>query len=200
MFEKSGNTKPVGQAQDDGDWLGAFNLWVLQTSPVPAFVLQQRHPDAWWAPEKLDLAAGGYYSAGEGIEGGLREAKEELGKEYELAAITLLGKRMNVGLDRHDRRIHTIIDVGLIVDDAPLSSYQLQAEEVHAIVTCPLTDLKKIMTDPTYSVELSGLRQTGEPVTIVGNQAAFPYNWDNYYLKMSILAERYLAGETELYY
>lgn len=200
MFKKSGQTKPVGQAQDDGNWLGAYNLWILQTDPVPAFVLQQRHPNAWWAPMKLDLAAGGYYTAGEGIEGGLREAEEELGKYYSLSDIIQLGKRMNVGKDRHDRTIHTIIDVGLIIDNSLLSSYKLQKEEVYALVTCPLADLKKIMTDPTYSVELSGFRQTGEPVTILGNQEAFPYNWDNYYLKMSLLAERYLAGEQTLLY
>jgi hypothetical protein len=33
-FKKSGEIKTVRQAIADGDWLGTFNLWIVQTDPT----------------------------------------------------------------------------------------------------------------------------------------------------------------------
>lgn len=62
LFQKSGDTKPRKQAIADDDWIGAFNLWIIQTDPVPAIIYQQRSPNSTWEPSKLDVSAGGNYS------------------------------------------------------------------------------------------------------------------------------------------
>ncbi len=80
-FRISGVFKPIAQALDDEDWVVTFNLWIVQAKPIPAVVYQVRSLDTGWAPGKLDVTAGGHFSAGEEIKDGLREVREELGKE-----------------------------------------------------------------------------------------------------------------------
>jgi hypothetical protein len=43
-FKKSGKIKTLSQAWDDEEWIGTFNLWILQDSPQPAIIYQQRSP------------------------------------------------------------------------------------------------------------------------------------------------------------
>lgn len=58
-FKKSGVIKTREEALKSGDWVGTFNLCIVQNTPVAAVVYQQRSPEAKWAPGKLGIAAGG---------------------------------------------------------------------------------------------------------------------------------------------
>lgn len=98
-FKKSGEVKPRNQAWANGDWIGTFNLWIVQDDPMPAIIYQQRSSNSSWAPDKLDVTAGGHYQADETIKGGLREVKEELGKDYQFKDLTALGRKLHVSPD-----------------------------------------------------------------------------------------------------
>ena len=98
-FKKSGQTKDRNQAWNDGDWIGSFNLWILQNDPEPAIIYQVRSSKSSWAPNKLDVTAGGHYTAGETIEDGLREVKEELGKDYNFNNLFSLGRKLHIDFD-----------------------------------------------------------------------------------------------------
>ena len=63
-FEPSGIIKTKRQAIADADWIGTFNLWIVQRRPVPALVYQIRSPGSNWAPIMLDVTVGGHYQAG----------------------------------------------------------------------------------------------------------------------------------------
>lgn len=199
-FEKTGVTKTLKQAWEDENWIGTFNLWIVQKQPVPSLVYQVRSLRSSWEPGKLDVTAGGHYSAGEELADGLREIKEELGITYEFEQVTYLGKRLNVSLDVNGKHRNNAVDISIIHDDRPITDYILEEAEVYAICSVPLAELRKVHTREGYQITVSGLTSTGETIPLEVNRNAFPYNLDNYHFKMVSLAERFLQGEKHLIY
>ena len=199
-FEKSGKIKTKEQAWKDEDWIGTFNLWVVQKNPEPSIVYQQRDLAKSWAPGKLDVSAGGHYNAGEEIYDGLREVREELGKNYDTKELIYLGRKMHVGFDVEGRKRHNLVEIFMIEDNSSLDSFILQKEEVYAICKCGVKDLIKAHTETGYTFIAKGLDNMGKKIEIEVNKDSFPYNWDNYHFKIALLAQRYLKGEDNLIY
>jgi hypothetical protein len=152
-----------------------------------------------WAPGKLDVTAGGHYQAGENTLDGLREVEEELGKIYSPRDLTFLGRKLNVSPDVKCRVRHNLVEIYFTTDNSPLETYQLEENEVYAIVTCPLDKLLATHKQ-NQSFQANGLNNQGKSLTIQVTQDSFPYNWDNYHYKIALLANRYLKGETDLVY
>lgn len=199
-FKKSGKVKNIVDAWNDRDWIGTFNLWIIQRQPNPSIVYQQRSPNCSWAPNKLDVTAGGHYSAGEEIMDGLREVREELGKDYKPEQLLYLGRKLNVSSDTKKRIRHNVVDIFIIEDNSDLKSYKLQENEVYAIYACPIDDLIKVHTINNYSFKVKGITSKGEDVEIEVTRESFPYNWDNYHFKIALLADRFTKHEENLIY
>ncbi|HEX3722151.1 MAG TPA: NUDIX domain-containing protein, partial [Nitrolancea sp.] len=77
----TGEVKRRADVHGDGDWHRAFHLWIVRrTETGRCEVLFQRRSsrkDTW--PNRLDIAVGGHYGAGETIKDVVREIDEELG-------------------------------------------------------------------------------------------------------------------------
>jgi hypothetical protein len=198
-FQKSGIIKPRSQAFTDGDWVGTFNLWIIQSEPTPAIIYQQRGANATWAPSKLDVTAGGHYQAGESIYDGMREVEEELHRTYAIEALTYLGRKLHVSPDVHGLVRHNVVDIFFVTDNAPLESYKIDPQEVYALISCPIEDLIKAHTT-SHSFEAKGFDNEHQPISITVDKESFPYNWDDYHFKIALLAKRYLLGEEYLIY
>ena len=199
-FNKSGLIKTRDQAIKDADWLGGFHLWIVRTSPEPGLIFQQRSfTKATW-PGQLDVSAAGHYMAGEAITDGMREVREELGKNYSFDKLTYLGKKVFVGLTEDKQKLQTVCDVFFTIDNAPLASFQLQKEELAGIMVLPLRDILKIFTQPNYSftTQITDVNKKTSLKTIT--IADFIKNWDNYQYKIAILAQKYINGENNLFY
>jgi hypothetical protein len=199
-FKRSGIVKDRREAWSEGAWIGTFNLWIVQDNPKPAIVYQKRGPNIGWAPGKLDVAVAGHYENLETIEEGLREAREELGKDYRFEELTSLGRRLNVGVGADGTFRNTVIDLFMIKDNSPISGYKLQEEEVYAICICPILELIKVHADADYSFKAEGLKFDGSHFEEDVTKESFPYNWDDYHFKMALLASRYLKGKSNLIY
>lgn len=199
-FEKSGKTKTLEEAWAAQDWIGTFNLWIIQKSPIPSVVYQLRSPRSSWAPGKLDVAAGGHYSAGETILDGMREVREELGKEYPEDSLIHLGRRINVSLDTRGRTRNNVVDICCVFDDAPLSSYILEEKEVYAISACPIESLGALHTGIVDRFMTEAITVGGEKMNIEVTRDSFPYNWDRYHQKMVKIIPRLLTGEKDICY
>jgi len=199
-FEKSGITKPIKQAWDDENWIGTFNLWILQSKPTPAIVYQVRSLKSSWAPGKLDVTAGGHYSAGEELFDGLREVEEELGKKYKKEELTYLDRKMHVSPDVNGKMRQNIVDISFILDNSPLSTYVLEEAEVYAISSLPIAELIKVHTKPGYQFQARALAVGGSTIKLNVQKDSFPFNWDNYHFKIALLADRFLKGEKNLIY
>jgi hypothetical protein len=200
LFKQSGVVKSRKQANLDGDWVGTFNLWILNNSSEPSIVYQQRSPDKTWAPNLLDVAVGGHYQAGEKLTDGLREAEEELGKQYQPNDLLPVSRKVYVGLNADGTTNNSVIDIYLVEDDSPLEAYKLQKEEVYALCICPVAELLKAHQDASYSFNVPGILASGEAIEISVNQQSFPENWDDYHFKMALLADRYFKGVKNLIY
>lgn len=198
-FEKTGKIKTLEQAWDDEDWIGTFNLWILQESPNPSVIYQVRSPNSSWAPNKLDVTAGGHYEAGEELYDGLREVDEELGKKYAPKDITHLGQKMHVSPDVKNRMRKNLVDISFIIDNSSLDSYVLQASEVYAVCSCSVADLVKVHTED-YSFDVELLKSDVSKEMIKVTKDSFPFNWDNYHFKIALLAQRFLNKEKHLVY
>lgn len=199
-FRKSGVVKTREQAWNDEDWIATFNLWVIQDKPVPSVVYQQRSPKSSWAPNKLDVTAGGHLSAGEEISDGLREVEEELGKRYKTSDLSFLGRKINISPDVKGRIRHNIVYVYVLVDNSPLDSYELEKKEVFAICSCPIKDLIKVHTEKNYDFNVKAIDNTGRKLDLEVHKGSFPYNWDGYHLKIALLADRFMKGEKNIIY
>lgn len=199
-FKKSGGIKTLEQAWNDEDWIGTFNLWIVQTKPVPAIVYQQRSPKSSWEPRKLDVTAGGHYETGERISQGLREVREELGKNYKFKDLTHLGRKLHVGPDIKQRMRKNVVDIFIVKDNTNISTYTLQESEVYAVCVCPIEKLILAHTKPGARFTAKGLTSAGKPIDILVDKHSFPYNWDDYHFKMAVLAKRFINKEKHLLY
>jgi isopentenyldiphosphate isomerase len=200
LFRANGKTKTRQQAYRDGDWIGTFNLWVFTRNPEPSIVYQQRSPAANWAPNLLDVTAGGHFQAGEKLTDGLREVDEELGKHYKPDQIIQLGRKLYVGFNPDGTSHNNIIDIYMIEDNDPLASYGLDEKEVYAICICPVKELLRIHRDDSYSFAVKALTAKGKEIAIAVNKQLFPENWDGYHHKIAVLADRYFKGDKDLIY
>jgi isopentenyldiphosphate isomerase len=200
LFKPTGKVKSREQAYRYGDWIGTFNLWIVSNDPEPSIVYQQRSPNSTWAPNLLDVTAGGHFQTGEKLTDGLREVDEELGKHYTPDQVVFLGRKLYVGFNTNGTSHNNIIDVYMVEDDAPLSSYTLEEAEVYALCKCPVRELLKAHHDPNYRFAVKALTAKGNEVTIDVSKSSFPENWDNYHYKIAVLADRYFKGEKDLLY
>jgi isopentenyldiphosphate isomerase len=76
----AGRVKRRADVHRDGDWHRSFHCWVVSPDPDgPRIVLQRRSPEKETWAGLWDVSVGGHYSAGEGLDGGIREMHEELG-------------------------------------------------------------------------------------------------------------------------
>jgi 8-oxo-dGTP pyrophosphatase MutT (NUDIX family) len=202
-FEKTHITKPIFDAWRDGDWIGAFNLWIAQNiDGIPSLLYQKRTSSGGWASGLLDVTAGGHYEASETAQDGLREVREEVGKTYEFEYLRYLGKKLYLH-DDGNRKLRYVVDVFITLDNSPLNSFVLEHQELDGLYRCSIQDLIRVHTEPDYAFSATGTafqNSTLEPSEILVTGNSFPFNWDRYHLKMALIAERFINNESRLYY
>jgi hypothetical protein len=200
MFTPSGKVVDRSEAWKKGMWMEAFNLWIVQDDPVKSIVYQLRNPDIGWAPNKLDVIVAGHYENLETIKDGLREAREEIGKDYNFEDLIYLGRKLNVGVAIDGTIRNTVNNIFLVKDNSSIKSYKLEKAEVYAAFSIRLEELLKVLSQDNYSFEVNGLKNDGTDITYKVTKDSFPPNWDNYHLKMAMLINRFFKGEKNLIY
>lgn len=195
-FTPSGETLSVTEALDRTCWLGTFNLWVVQIRPFERanIIYQQRAADAGWEPNKLDVAAGGHYRAGESLWDGLREAREELGRNFDPGVVRLVGRRLNSSVDSRGRLRNTVVDIAIVFDDQTLDAYNPDPKELQGIFACDVGELVRIHTSRRASFTAHGVRADGSSADLTVSVDSFPANWDNYHRRMTSRIADYLRN------
>lgn len=197
-FEPSGETKPIHQAIDEGDWVGVMNLWLVRSDGK--IVYQMRPPTGGWEPGRLDGSVGGYLRAGESGLDGVREAEEELGFRPDLAKVTKLGRHLSVGVDSRSRRRHLVVSVYMMICDIPLRDFKLQSSEVPAVFDIDAKDLVSVFRGCSSSFSAAGVDSNGNELNKVFDQSSFSYIFGGYHLKIAQIAGEYAAGRTDFWY
>jgi tetratricopeptide (TPR) repeat protein/8-oxo-dGTP pyrophosphatase MutT (NUDIX family) len=154
---------PLGQASNHlahriGLWHRSFHCWIVRLAEdgTKLVLLQRRGPGVGSFSNFFDMSSAGHYRAGEGIEGGVRECKEELGIDVRKEELRPIARRVineapNGAVNREFQ------DIYMLLRPAPASSYRPGFPEVSAVVECRLLDLWALVEGTTESVAFSGV-------------------------------------------
>jgi isopentenyldiphosphate isomerase len=196
--EPTGVTKPRWQVHRDGDWHGAFHLWLcgVDDARAPFVVFQRRSltKDSW--PGYLDVTVGGHLRAGETLEETAREAEEEIGLSVTIADLVPIGRHFDT--EPRDGLIERELHFAYAFrNDAPLASYRLHPEELDALVAIAIPDAIALFEGSIESAPAwEHRRDAHASTTIAVRRADFAGQHDAYPLLALNALAALLNGET----
>jgi isopentenyldiphosphate isomerase len=198
--KKTGTVISRDEAHKTGAWHGAFHCLIIYKRANKCYALfQKRSSNKKIAPDKFDVSVGGHYAAGEDAQiAGPREIKEELGLDVRFEDLVSLGRRVFVYCPAPNVIEQEIQDVFFLSRTIEPRALALQREEVDGVLEVEVDSVIKLFSGSEPHVECS-LFRTGMPrerVKVSAND--FVPCIDNYYLKLLLLAQRYLKDERGL--
>ena len=192
------------KAHKEGEWHRTFHCWVVSTEEGGSLLFQQRSMKMKNFPGLLDVSAAGHIEAGEAIEEGVRELKEELGIEIDESSLIRLGERVEVADQANGQRNREYQSVYMYLTSQPISSYKPEEYEVTALVLLNIQDGFKLFRGEVEKVTMKGcsyeINENGiwEPFTLEATTKSFLPRIQQYYLTSLIMAERLLDGNSIL--
>ncbi len=192
------------KAHKEGEWHRTFHCWVVSTEEGGSLLFQQRSMKMKNFPGLLDVSAAGHIEAGEAIEEGVRELKEELGIEIDESSLIRLGERVEVADQANGQRNREYQSVYMYLTSQPISSYKPEEYEVTALILLNIQDGFKLFRGEVKKVTMKGcsyeINENGiwEPFTLEATTKSFLPRIQQYYLTSLIMAERLLDGNTNL--
>ncbi|MDD4555816.1 MAG: NUDIX domain-containing protein [Alphaproteobacteria bacterium] len=188
------------KAHLDGLWHQTFHCWIIRPDNKILFQLRSKIKSTF--PNLLHVSAAGHLSAGESIEDGIREMKEELGIDVDFSKLSLVGVHKQVvdiptskGTFFNREFTHTYF----LNDDTPLDKYLQQPEEVDGVYELDINDAFRLFNDEADEVSVYGFnRELNDFETIKVNKARFVNLGVSYFNKLFIMAERFIQGEKYL--
>lgn len=190
----------------DGDWHKTFHCWIVyrDANGSDKLVVQRRGPDKDLYPNLFDITAAGHYEAGETIEDGIREIKEELGIDVAYADLMPLGVAISLA-KVGDLTNLEFSDVFFLNYNADIATYHFDRDEVAGLAVFDVdqglemfagsretVEAQAVMVDPdSKSGSLKRTAMTIRPQDFVPSNSGYIY-------KILILAKRYLNGEAHL--
>ncbi len=185
-----------------GYWHKTFHCWILRKEDDKRNILfQKRSAEKAVHPNKFDISAAGHFLAGETASEGARELAEELGLRFQMEDLFFLGIRKDCSMSAsqiNNEFCHTY----LYFNNAPLTSYKLQREEVSALIEVEIEDVRRLIAGEVDSIYVAYYQEdeSGILESSVKNicREDFVPHPDMYYLQILEKANRYLDGEKEL--
>jgi isopentenyldiphosphate isomerase len=158
-----------------GLWHQTFQCWVLQDSPSEGWRLlfQLRHKDKEAFPNLLDISCAGHLLAGETVEDGLRELKEELGLDAGYEDL------YSCGIMKEENRISPVCmdrefcHVFLLESRTALAEYDFQQSEVTGLFLLRLDDFAQLLNGVRTSITAEGILLRDTEVKEEVNQEIF---------------------------
>lgn len=192
--------KPRSDVHKHGYWHKCFQCWIVARRAGRGYVLfQRRSAGKSLYPNALDITAAGHLRHGETIQDGLREIEEELGIHVRPSDLVPLGTRCEVA------RINNLIDrefseTYLYQDNRDLCDYRLDAGEVAGLVEVELRAGMQLFTGEVQEIRVGGTKAASgsgvHELTITARDTVPRIG--GYYLKVFIMAERYIEGKRYL--
>lgn len=187
------------EAHAMGSWHGAFHcLLVYRRAGRSAALFQKRSKDKKIAPGCFDVTVGGHYASGEtATTAGPREVREELGLTVPFCRFVPLGRRVFVYCFTPGVREFEFQDVFLLPLESLPCGIVLQEGEVDGVLEMDVEEGIVLFDGKRPSV--TGLFHSGAggPVPQEVSVEDFVPCTDRYYLRLLVLARRFMAGERE---
>ena len=187
-----------------GLWHQTFACWLVNPKENKIF-LQLRGPKNRIGPNTFDASASGHLSSGEKPIDGFREAEEELGKNLNLTDKTFLGININV-IIQGTYINHEFCHIYIAKTENSLADFELQEGEVTGIFAMDINEAMDLFADVVESVNVEGKIWDGkiyqtESRTITKKEFCSYHDRvdiSGYYLKVMIMAERYIKNQKPL--
>jgi isopentenyldiphosphate isomerase len=197
-------TMSRNDVHNQGLWHKTFHCWIIyKDENNEGFIVFQKRSDnkkSW--PGYFDISAAGHIEAGETIEDGLRELKEELGVEVEFDKLTSLGTRVCIEEFKENSINHEFQSIFFLKDNRNLKNYHLQGDELSGICKIKISELLLLFSGKITEIDVEGLVVNKEKQKV---DTTFKFTLDKliptldeYYYKITILADRALKGENHL--
>jgi len=142
--EKTGEIISKKDAHQRGIWLGSIHVLVVSNDKKRT-LLQRRSAEKDLYPNMWDIAVGGHISAGEDD---LTSAKRELEEELAINVDTLKMERIDRITERFANNgviSNEYVSVFVLYADIPISSLELQEEEVNEAKWCTKEELNRFI-------------------------------------------------------
>lgn len=180
----TGQTKPILQAIEDGDWLSVFAIWLYKQTDNGVYILfQERSKNATVSSGKLDISAAGHYNAGETGLDGLRELQEELGIMPDAADCHDFGRHINSYLDKAGRTRRAVLSTYVCEFKGQDSDFTLDEREVPGAFWVPLTDFLDLYHGKRDEIYIEGFTHDGQHQERAATMSDFFYNVDDYHFR-----------------
>lgn len=153
---------PRSEVHAKGLWHATFQCWIVSLADEePALLLQLRHPDKDLFPNLLDISCAGHLSAGETVEDGARELKEELGLTVDFNELLPCGLFAEEDLMSDHLIDREFCHVFIYRCDQSLDKYVLQADEVTGLFKVSAAGLERLVHGEIGQLAAEGY-QTGQ--------------------------------------
>jgi isopentenyldiphosphate isomerase len=142
-----------------GLWHQTFHCWLWNRSDSSgeSLLFQLRHKDKDTHPNKLDISCAGHLQAGETVEDGVRELKEELGLTLsfdELIACGMVASDDFISEQCIDREFHHIF---IHEYNKPLHDYSFQTSEISGLFYINLNEFQSLFRQETNYIHIEGI-------------------------------------------
>ncbi|XPV75773.1 MAG: NUDIX hydrolase [Desulfovibrio sp.] len=185
-----------------GLWVHSFHCWIINLEGEGSVYVQRRAPHKKLFPDTLDITAAGHLQAGETIEEGIREIKEELNLDVKYSDLIYTGIK-------HDAaKLNDIVNrqfshVFLYQTKTPVTSIIPDGDEVYGLIEIPLKsglDLfsKKISSVNCQGIEYNTKTSSWDTCNFDVTLNHFIPRVDNYYYKIFIMADLLKSGYQHL--
>ncbi len=171
IYDEHGKQQGIATRQavhQKGYWHETFHCWVVsRQDDRDVIYLQLRSEGKKDFPKLFDITAAGHLLAGETVEDGIREVREELGLEVDFEELIYLGMikdqlAINNFLD--NERCHCFLYKGREnIDD----TFELQLEEVSGMAKLEFEELTALIKGEKEEVQVEGFEITGNGRKIV---------------------------------
>ncbi len=194
--EPTGHACTRSQIHRIGLWHLTIQFWIVHRTVDGSYGLlfQERHPSQAAWPGELDTTSAGHVRLGETDP--FRELDEELGVRPNVQDLSFLGvRRWAEATDPHmiDRELHQTY---LWINDRPVDTYELQPDEVTALVELELSEAEALVSGRRSVASATRYETAEDPRRIeVRNDMLVP-DPDGAYLKVVDAARRHIAGES----
>ena len=196
-------TAEKGVAHRLGLWHKAFHCWIIQEKSDKQYILyQKRGRSKLLCPNMFDISVAGHYKSSEGIEGGQREIKEEIGIDVSYDDLIYLGKKYDI-YKANDISNFEICDIVLLKLKESIENLQPSYPELEGIAMVELNDGLMLFNNKVDMISATAIIwndtcKNWNNCTIELTRELFCLRADNYFFKILTTINSYLKGYLNL--
>lgn len=184
-----------GLAHKLGLWHEVFNgIIVNRENKSIIFQIKNAKHNQVHDMDKIDISVGGHYQAGEKIEDGIREIKEESGIEIEFKDLIYLGERQVSTVVKEEYIVREFQKIFIVPYNDSITKLKCQDDEINGFIEFRIDDCIDLFLKNKTSIVGIDNNEKNTEVTLKNFVEAY-LNGDELYLRLVIASKWFVEGE-----